>query len=420
MASMRKMKGSWYARIVIYLGYYMLADKKKQQQKEILIPLHKSKTTAKRFMLTLEQYEDDIKSGNLPKNKWGVKLFWLDKGKSSSMRHRLMDVIPEYLENRYCDKRKSTADRDRVSLKQLTDFVGGNKAVEELSYKDIEGSKGLIQHLRNKPNKGKQGYSDCGINITLRHLKIFFNWLYKKEKLIKEPIEFSMIDEGKKPFYYFSESELKAIYEYDGIEPFYKRCFYFYEQSGLRASEPFLGELFDDWFIVPAEYRKNKIPLEVKLTDELKAILKEMHQFRDAINDRSKTPEKMRRSNPRKTESSIPPYPPFSSTYNRIAKGLAKVVKALGFKGKKLTLKSFRHTYGIKRVTITGRIHDVMTEMGHAKPDTTMKYLRIRPERRFSDFPSLAKHIERAENKAVLGDYGYHSMDTRAYLRATS
>ena len=35
MASMRKMKGKWYARIVVYLGYYMLKGKKKQQQKEI-------------------------------------------------------------------------------------------------------------------------------------------------------------------------------------------------------------------------------------------------------------------------------------------------------------------------------------------------------------------------------------------------
>ena len=61
-----------------------------------------------------------------------------------------------------------------------------------------------------------------------------------------------------------------------------------------------------------------------------------------------------------------------------------------------------------------------MTEMGHAKPDTTMKYLRIRPERRFSDFPSLAKHIENTENKAVLGADGYELMDTRAYLRASS
>jgi len=371
-------------------------------------------------MLILEDYEDDIKSGRLPKNKWGAKLWWLDEGKSISMQNRLMEVIPEYLENRYCDKRKATADRDRVSLKQLTDFVGENKAVEELSYKDIEGSKGLIQHLRNKPNKGKQGYADCGINITLRHLKIFFNWLYKKERLIKEPIEFKMIVEGEKPFYYFSELELKAIYEYDGLEPFYKRCFYFYEQTGMRASEPFIGELFDDWFVVSAGHRKNKIPLEVKLTDELKAILKEMHEFRDAINNRSNNHKKMRQATSPASKSPVPTYPPFSSAYNRIAKRLSMVVKALGFKGKKLTINSFRHTYGIKRVTVTGRIHDVMIEMGHAKPDTTMKYLRIRPERRFSDFPSLAKYIEKAENKAILGNMGHAYGDTRTYLRASS
>ena len=61
-----------------------------------------------------------------------------------------------------------------------------------------------------------------------------------------------------------------------------------------------------------------------------------------------------------------------------------------------------------------------MTEMGHGSPNTTMKYLRISPERRFSDFPSLAKHIEKAENKAVLGDGGHDLVDTRAYLRASS
>ena len=49
-----------------------------------------------------------------------------------------------------------------------------------------------------------------------------------------------------------------------------------------------------------------------------------------------------------------------------------------------------------------------------------MKYLRIRPERRFSDFPSLAKHIEKAENKAIIGNNGHDYMDTRAYLRASS
>ena len=46
-------------------------------------------------------------------------------------------------------------------------------------------------------------------------------------------------------------------------------------------------------------------------------------------------------------KSSIPLYPPYSSAYNRIAKRLEMVVKALGFKGKELTIKGLRATYGI-------------------------------------------------------------------------
>ena len=58
MASMRKMKGSWYARIVVYLGYYMLNGKKKQQQKEILIPFYtKSKTKANQLKLQIKCYQ---------------------------------------------------------------------------------------------------------------------------------------------------------------------------------------------------------------------------------------------------------------------------------------------------------------------------------------------------------------------------
>ncbi len=83
--------------------------------------------------------------------------------------------------------RESSAKRDLVSLNQLMRFLGSTKAVHEITYKDIEGSKGLIQHLQNN------GYKDSGINITLRHIKTFLNWLYEKEKLIPERIKFKMI-----------------------------------------------------------------------------------------------------------------------------------------------------------------------------------------------------------------------------------
>ena len=97
------------------------------------------------------------------------------------------------------------------------------------------------------------------------------------------------------------------------------------------------------------------------------------------------------------------------------------VVKALGFKGKVLTIKGLRATYGIRRVTITGDIFQVAREMGHRSVTTTEKhYLRFPLERRLADFPSLAKYIEKAENMPVLGDDVHDLMYTRAYLRASS
>ena len=62
---------------------------------------------------------------------------------------------------------------------------------------------------------------------------------------------------------------------------------------------------------------------------------------------------------------------------------------SLKFNGKKLTLKSFRHTYGIVRVYETGNIFQVAMEMGHKNVTTTQLYLRFPRERVKQDFPSL-------------------------------
>ena len=125
----------------------------------------------------------------------------------------------------------STLKRDKSALNQLMEFVGYTKPIEELSYKDIEGNVGLIQHLKNK------NCTNVGINTTLRHIRVFFSWLYEKEKLIPERIKFKMIPEGEKLYCYFNEKELKAIHSYKNIDDFFKRCFFFYEQTGCRPIE---------------------------------------------------------------------------------------------------------------------------------------------------------------------------------------
>ena len=298
-----------------------------------------------------------------------------DEGTSTLVKKSLQDTIDEYLEYRSFMVKPKTFKRDKSALNQLRRFVGSNKPVKELSYKDIEGKHGLIQHLRNK------GCSGVGINTSLRHIKVYFNWLFEKEKIISEPINFKLIPKGVQLYHYFNESEINQIYHYideNGIDSFFKRCFHFYNQTGMRPTEPFLGELVGDWYLITAEQRKNKIPMQMQLNEELKAILLEMQSFRDS---------KLHCKDANERVCDI-----FSRTIN-------KMVKELEFKGKKTTLYSFRHSYAIRRITITnGNIYDVMREMGHSNPQTTMGYLRFPEQRRLDDFPSLKEYISNPQN----------------------
>ena len=146
----------------------------------------------------------------------------------------------------------------------------------------------------------------------------------------------------------------------------------------MRPTEPFIGELVGDWYIITADERKNKIPMQMYLDDELKAVLLEMQSFRD-------TKQHCVDANERVCDI-------FSRT-------LGKIVRSLGLRGKRLTLYSFRHSFAIRRVTITnGNVFDVMKVMGHTNTQTTMEYLRFPEQRRLDDFPSLRKYIEQPQN----------------------
>ena len=368
MAGLKKMRGKYYIRVRKWNGY---------KQVETYIPTKtrlKSEAIARK--IAVEKYEKDIKNGTIQEFQFKELFGWLNgQGTTRLVKQRLDDVIPDYLAYRQTMVRKSTANRDRISLNQLTNFLG-NKPVDELTYKDIEGKDGLIEYLR------RNDYASSGINISLRHIKIFFNWLYNKEKMISEPIKFDMINEGEKLYYYFNESELQAIYDYDDIDDMFKRFFYFYEQTGVRAIEPFIGELMGDWLIVDSNKSKGKNVRDIHLTEELKTILKEMQSFRDSyIEMGSKRPNE--------------------GAYERISKMLQKAVRELNFSGKELTIKSFRHTYGIRRVTITGDIFQVAREMGHKNVTTTQHYLRFPEQRRLDDFPNLREYIQNSIKSAI-------------------
>ena len=356
---------SYYCRVRFY------NDNGRQVERKIHLHTKKKDEAISRAKIVLKEIEN-IKDGTIQRFQFDEYFaFSNDKGTSKLIAKSLESTISDYISYRINLVRTSTLKRDKVALNQLRRFLGSNKAVETISYQDVEGCNGLIKHLRNK------GCSDVGINTSLRHIKTFFNWLFEKEKVIPEPIKFNLIPKGIQLYHFFNEKETNQIFKYiddSGIDSFYKRCFHFYNETGMRPSEPFIGELVGDWYVIEAEQRKNRMPMQMELTEELKTILLEMQSYRD-------TKLHCVDANVR--------------VCDEFSRMLKKIIIGLGFTGKRLSLYSFRHSYAIRRVTMTNvNIHQVMMEMGHTNTQTTISYLRFPQQRRLDDFPSLRDYVE--------------------------
>jgi len=383
----RKIKGNWYYRLMIWNG---------SRQNEYPIPMKtKDKKVANRqYMDEIKPILSDIKDGTIQKFQLKDKLSWLnDKGTSETIEMTLEKIIPEYLVYKESKVRAETVRRDKCSLKQLCEFIGYTKPVAEIDYLHIEGSKGLIQYLQLK------GLTNNGINITLRHLRTFFNWMYKRAKVIEVPIEFDKLPKGEQE-YYIDEYQIKAIHNYiddekNGIDSFFKRALIFYEFSGVRALEPMISELYGDWLYIDASKSKGKNLRKVHLSEDLKAILLEIHIFRDKY-------------------VAMGSSKPNERACERISKTLLKITRALNFDtNRKITLKSFRHHYGIKRVYTTGNIFQVAMEMGHKNVTTTQHYLKFQLDELRQYFPSLIPIIENMENMQKSGSMVTKSMVTQ-------
>ena len=106
---------------------------------------------------------------------------------------------------------------------------------------------------------------------------------------------------------------------------------------------------------------------------------------------------------------------PNEQAYGIISKKLLKITRALQFTtNRKITLKSFRHHYGIRRVYETnGNIFQVAMEMGHKNTNTTLHYLNFQRDEIKQYFPSLIPIIESVENMPKSGTMVTKSMVTQ-------
>jgi len=375
-------RANYYYRLMVWTG---------TRQKEITIRLKtKNKAEALRRGKIVSDNADNIKSGVIQRFQFKDYFPWMnDKGTSELPKLSINEVMSEYLKYRHNVVGKSTAVREGYIMKQFYRYIGKTKPVDEITYKDIE--QGLIPHLK------ELGRSNAGINITLRHLKIWLNWMYDREKLIPERIKFKMLLEDTLPCY-INEREMGAVQ--DVVDEFIGRCLYFYQLVGCRAKEPFKGFIEGKYLKIPPQETKGKKHWRFihLYSDELKYILMEMRDWRDTYIANGSSMEHAQHR-----------------CYEVIRQTLDRAKKKLDIgKYRKITLKSYRHSYGIVRLHITGNIQGVAIEMGHSNLSTTQKYLNIPPDMVADDFPSIKKHLTLNESK--IGTMGTNTMGTAAAL----
>tara|TARA_Y100001970_G_scaffold244796_1_gene311314 strand:+ start:2643 stop:3698 length:1056 start_codon:yes stop_codon:yes gene_type:complete len=350
MAGLRLRKQQYESRI------YMWKDSKRTEKR---IPLRtKSKVRASIRHREVLKVEKDIKNGieyNFP---------WLsDDNHEIELSYKgIKDVANEYLEHlNYKNLRPKTIQSYSKGLEYFSISLS-NTHITEISVKSIDIFRKWLTAKTNNQ-------SPSSTNIYLKSVRVFLNWCYDREYILKVPkIELERIDDDQVK--YFTEYEFEKIISYNKYQD--KRfplMFSLYWNTGMRLSEGFYGKLNQDnkgnyWLDIPKDYNKSRKIKYIRLNETDVSTVKIIQQ---------------RWSDSGKKDDHIKYY----------SKVLKSVIKALGIDDSK-SFHSLRHSYGVRRIIeLNGNITKLRDEMGHSSVKTTEIYSKANPKRILLDFPSL-------------------------------
>ena len=364
MASLKPRRGKWYARILVWDGI---------TQREKLVPLKtKSKVTARQRFAEVESAEPDIKSGVIT----DIEAFfpWLnEERKSSVVTLALGQAVEDWLASRYHNNiRTTTLEINERALGHFTDMLGSKYPVERICISDIR---------RFREDRSIHlGHSPTTINMNLRSIKTFLNWLLEQEFIANCP-KVKQVSVPVPDVKYLTEMQIAELMKLDlSVKPkftakgdvwvkdweHYKRAFQFYLSTGCRLREPILGTVEGLWLDVPPTLSKNHIKRSIELDGDKLTVLNEI---RDKVANHSNADTAIRQ-------------------YSRVFRKACDVIGV----SKQISFHSLRHTFAcIRRLQTNGNMALVRDELGHKSIGTTERYCNILIKRLQDDFPTYAK-----------------------------
>ena len=351
MATLKKRRGVWYARVRWYDGH------QREVEKQITLKTDHI-TTAKMRLAEVNHVEDTIKLG------LEYSFAWLSdaSGVTKVRRFTLSNAIDEWISNREKGKiRQSTMLVNRTGLNHLTHCLGSNRQLSSINSKDIEH---YVDYLLSRGN------SDNTINIHLRTVKAMFRHYLRIRKLEAIPI----IDQRKIPYtepIYITDSEFQSIMDLDALDVFYKKLFLLYRDTGMRLREPFIATLNGKWVDISVQ-SKNHAGRSIELSESLIQIYSELMTWCSSGYGSK-----------------------LADPGDHLSKKFKKAMHSIGSDDRK-HFHSLRHTFAVRKLLMGTSIYELKLLMGHSSVVTTERYSNMNLKRVRQDFPTIAQSFAKS------------------------
>ena len=351
MATLKKRRGVWYARVRWYDGH------QREVEKQITLKTDHI-TTAKMRLAEVNHVEDTIQLG------LEYSFAWLSdaSGITKVRRFTLSNAIDEWISNREKGKiRKSTMLVNRTGLNHLTHCLGSNRQLSSINSKDIEH---YVDYLLSRGN------SDNTINIHLRTVKAMFRHYLRIRKLEAIPI----IDQRKIPYtepIYITDSEFQSIMDLDALDVFYKKLFLLYRDTGMRLREPFIATLNGKWVDISVQ-SKNHAGRSIELSESLIQIYSELMTWCSSGYGSK-----------------------LADPGDHLSKKFKKAMHSIGSDDRK-HFHSLRHTFAVRKLLMGTSIYELKLLMGHSSVVTTERYSNMNLKRVRQDFPTIAQSFAKS------------------------
>ncbi|MBC8550949.1 MAG: site-specific integrase [Candidatus Brocadiales bacterium] len=357
MATLRMLKGKWYARI------YMPRGSKPSEKK---IPL---RTSDKRIAIERLNQVNEVEAFIRAGEEWSFP--WLnDDGHTKRVVLTLSEAIDNYISARKSDNlRPQTLHSYQYALDYLSAQLGESFPIQSVSVENIDEFKREIgAHL-----------SITSVNIILRNIRTFLYWLRDRELIPKAP-KIKMIRMNRVEPIYVSDSEFKKICQKVDDEQMVQ-VFNFYRETGCRLSEPFYSDLEGIFMTIHAESAKGRRSRHIELNRaNREAFL--------AMKSRFHIPEHAGSyKNGRKRVTT-------THEIGYISKSFLAACRRAKIIGKKFH--SLRHTFAVRKYLETRDIYEVSRLLGHTSVIVTEVYTKFDTRKLKQDFPSILTQNETA------------------------